>query len=133
MEKNKIQYYEILTAVRQKNDIAAWIKFFLEAVIITSKSSIETFKSILKLKSQMDEIVRTFDKKAHNASKLIELLYQTPVVSVNDIIEPLGVSKPTANSLINDFEKRGILREITGYERNKMFIFERYLDIFSKN
>ena len=81
----------------------------------------------------MDNIANSFDKRAHNASKLIDLLYQTPIVSVNDIIKPLGITKPTANTLVKDFEKAGVLKEITGFERNKLFLFHRYLDIFGKN
>lgn len=133
IEKNKTRYYEALTLVRQNNDLGGWIKFFLEAVISTAKNGVETFNELLKLKSEMDNIANGFDKRAHNASKLIDLLYQTPIVSVNDIIKPLGVTKPTANTLVRDFEKAGVLKEITGFERNKLFLFHRYLDIFGKN
>jgi DNA-binding MarR family transcriptional regulator len=80
----------------------------------------------------MDQIVHEFGKKAHNASKLVEYLYQYPVVSVGDIIEPLEISKPTAHALIKDFETKGILREFTGFQRNKLYIFDRYLQIYSK-
>jgi Fic family protein len=132
IEKNKSAYYEALTRVRTDNDLVHWIKFFLEAVISTAKSGVETFERVLSLKKEIDAIVVGFGKKAHNASKLIELLYQKPIVSTNDVVEPLGVSKPTANSLIKEFEKKGILVEVTGYERNKLFAFERYLSIYSK-
>ena len=133
IEKNKARYYEALMLVRQNNDLGGWIKFFLEAVISTAKNGVETFNELLKLKSEMDNIANSFDKRAHNASKLIDLLYQTPIVSVNDIIKPLGITKPTANTLVKDFEKAGVLKEITGFERNKLFLFHRYLDIFGKN
>ncbi len=133
IEKNKSAYYEALTVVRTNNNLTHWIKFFLEAVIATAKSGVETFQKILELKKEMDAVVVGFGKKAHNASKLIEYLYQKPIVSVSDIAEPLGVSKPTANSLINEFETKGILTEITGSERNKLFAFHRYLDIYSKS
>jgi DNA-binding transcriptional regulator GbsR (MarR family) len=72
-------------------------------------------------------------KKAHNASKLIEYLYQKLIISISDIIEPLEMSKPTANSLVKEFESRGILKEVTGYQKNKLFVFEKYLDIYSQN
>lgn len=133
IEKNKSVYYEALTLVRTNNDLTHWIKFFLEAMIETANSGIKTFQDILTLKQEMDGLIIHFGKKAHNASKLVEFLYQRPIISISDIIEPLNISKPTANTLVKEFEAKGILKEITGYERNKMFVFERYLDIYSKS
>ena len=133
IEKNKSAYYEALTKVRTDNDLTHWIKFFLEAVIVTANSGVETFQNILNLKQDMDALVIGFGKKAHNASKLIEFLYQRPIISISDIIEPLEVSKPTANSLVREFEEKGILKEITGYERNKLFAFDKYLAIYSQS
>lgn len=81
----------------------------------------------------MDSLVAEFGKKAHNASRLIEFLYQRPVTSMGDISGYLGISKATTSSLVKDFEDKGILKEITGYERNKLFIFEKYLNIYSSS
>ena len=133
IERNKSVYYESLTRVRTDNDLIHWIKFFLEAVIVTANSGVKTFQDILSLKQEMDAIVVGFGKKAHNASKLLDYLYQKPIISISDIIEPLEVSKPTANSLVKEFEEKGILKEITGYERNKLFAFDRYLSIYSQS
>ena len=133
IERNKSVYYESLTRVRTDNDLIHWIKFFLEAVIVTANSGVKTFQDILSLKQEMDTIVVSFGKKAHNASKLLDYLYQRPIISISDIIEPLEVSKPTANSLVKEFEEKGILKEITGYERNKLFAFDKYLSIYSQS
>ena len=133
IEKHKSAYYEALTKVRTDNDLIHWIKFFLEAVIVTANNGVQTFQNILALKQEMDTLIVGFGKKAHNASKLIEFLYQRPIISISEIIEPLEISKPTANTLVKEFEAKGILKEITGYERNKLFVFDRYLTIYSKN
>ncbi len=133
IEKNKSAYYEALTRARTDNDLIHWIKFFLEAVIVTANNGVQTFQNILALKQEMDALIVGFGKKAHNASKLIEFLYQRPIISISEIIEPLEISKPTANTLVKEFESKGILKEITGYERNKLFVFDRYLRIYSKN
>lgn len=63
---------------------------------------------------------------------LIDFLYQKPIVSSLDIVESLNISKPTANLLLNEFVKKGILVETTGLQRNKLYSFERYLNIYSK-
>ncbi len=133
IEKNKSAYYEALTRVRTDNDLIHWIKFFLEAVIVTANSGVKTFQDILSLKQEMDSLAISFGKKAHNVSKLIEFLYQKPIIAIGDIIEPLGVSKQTASVLVKEFEEKGILKEITGYERNKLFIFDKYLAIYSQS
>ncbi len=133
IEKNKSAYYEALTRVRTDNDLTHWIKFFLEAVIVTANSGVQTFQNILSLKQEMDTLVVGFGKKAHNASKLLEFLYQRPIISISDILEPLGVSKPTAHSLVKEFESKKILKEVTGYARNQLFVFDRYLTIYSQN
>ena len=132
IERNKSLYYESLTFVRTQNNLNGWLKFFLTAVIETAKSGVETFKQILGLKQELDLVIVSFGKKSQNAKALIDFLYQQPIISSADIIEPLGISKPTANLLLSDFLEKGILVEVTGLQRNKLYNFERYLRIFSK-
>ncbi|MCK9336269.1 MAG: Fic family protein [Arcobacteraceae bacterium] len=133
IEKNKSAYYEALTRVRTDNDLIHWIKFFLEAVIVTAKSGVKTFETILSLKQEMDALMIGFGKKAHNASRLLEMLYQKPIVNMTDVGRELNLAKATVSSLIKDFEEKGILKETTGYERNKYYAFTRYLDAYSKD
>lgn len=133
IEKNKDYYYESLTRVRMQNDLAGWIKFFLEAVIETARSGAKTFENILSLKHEMDALTQTFGKKAHNASKLVEYLYQKPIISIGEVADALAVTKTTASSLIKDFEHKGVLYEITGFQRNKHYVFRRYLDVYSQS
>jgi len=92
-----------------------------------------TSSKIEGTKTEMDFLIVSFGKKAHNASKLLEFLYQRPIISISDITQPLEVSKQTASVLVKEFEEKGILIEITGYERNKLFAFDKYLGIYSQN
>ncbi|MBU1669367.1 Fic family protein [bacterium] len=133
IEKHKQEYYDRLSNTRELNDLTNWIKFFLEAIISTANSGVETFQKILALKMEMDREILGFGKKAQNAGRLIEFLYQKPIVSVSEVVKVLGVSKPTANNLIKEFEAKEILREVTGYQRNKHYAFERYVEIYSKS
>lgn len=132
IERHKSVYYESLSMTRELNDLTRWIKFFLEAIIETSRSGVKTFQDILALKQEMDKLMLSFGKKSHNAIRLLDFLYQKPVVSIANIIEIINISKPTANSLIKEFEAKGILKEITGYQRNKLYRFDKYLKIYSK-
>jgi Fic family protein len=133
IERNKSMYYESLTFVRTQNNMINWLKFFLTAVIKTAQNGVHTFKQILKLKDEIDLTILEFGKRSHNAKMLINFLYEKPIISSNDIIKPLSISKQTANTLIKSFINKGILIEETGFQRNKIFRFKRYLDIYSQS
>jgi Fic family protein len=130
-EKHRILYYDNLNKVREKNGLSQWIKFFLAGVIETSDKGVKTFKSILKLKEEIEEMkIITLGKKLPTAKKLMNYLYKKPLVTVQDIKEELNLSLPTANSLVSDFARLEILNEITGYKRNREFGFTDYLSCF---
>ncbi len=133
IERNKGLYYELLTTVRTQNNLGSWIKFFLTAVIETAKNGVLTFQNILNLKHDMDLIIVEFGKKSKNAKKLIDFLYQKPIIAITDIVEPLNISKQTAYQLIKEFVNKNILIEVTGFQRNKLFSFQRYLAIYNQS
>ncbi len=131
-EKHRTIYYDNLNLVRIKNDLLQWIKFFLVAVIETSKKGTETFQSILKLKDNIEnEKIIKLGKKIPKAKQLMNKLYSNPIINSNDVKEFLKITPATANSLIQDFVKLGILKEITGGRRYRLFSFEDYLKFFT--
>jgi Fic family protein len=132
-ERNRNFYYDNLTAVRNKNNLAQWIKFFLIGIIETADKSSGVFEAILLLKKNIEgEKIPTLGKRAPRALETLNFLFTKPVVTVTDIIEEIHVSKPTANALVKDFLRLKILREQTGFKRNRVFIFEDYLNLFKK-
>jgi len=130
-EKNKILYYDNLTRVRINNDIIQWLKFFLEGVKQTAESSTAAFKSIILLRQEVEnDLIPAMGRKIGNAKNLVRLLYSKPVVDNQDVSSHLSMNPSTSLRLIEDFLKMNILKEITGYKRNRIFIFERYLKLF---
>jgi Fic family protein len=129
-ERNRQLYYDNLMRVREKNDLAQWFKFFLVGVIETAKSSTTTFDRILKLKSQVEAQLRTLGSRTANAQKVMIYLYQRPVVNAAKVGEVAGVSPASAYKLIADLERFGILKEITGARRGKIYMFDAYLSLF---
>lgn len=129
-ERHRGSYYDALTKVRISNDMIHWVKFFLSAIIDTANKGKKTFEEILTLRHEMDTLVLGYGKRAKNAQILLEHLYSKPFISVKIASELLKVSHPTASSLIKQMAKDGVLHEQTGYMRNQLFIFKRYLDIF---
>ncbi len=131
IEKHRQLYYDNLNMVRQKNAMSQWIKFFLVGVIETSEKVIETFKTILELKQEIeDKKLATLGSKLPKAKLLMKYLYRKPIVNAVEIKDELEVSQPTANSLLADFEKLKILNEKTGWKRNREFEFTEYLNLF---
>ena len=132
-EKNRQLYYDNLNNVRVADNLTQWIKFFLNAVIQTAATGINTFQAIVKLKRDIeDKKIITLGKKLPLAKTFIDFLYTSPIVSLPSLVDQLGVSKQTANLLIKDFVNLGILKEITGLKRNRLFVFEEYLNLFKK-
>ena len=132
-EKNKGYYYDNLMTVRITSNLTQWIKFFLVGVIETSKESIQVFKDIIALKSDIEtNRLPTLGSKIENAQILIKQLFQIPITDSKQVSELLKISPSTANRLINDLIKRNILTELTGYKRNRKFMFEEYFRIFHR-
>jgi len=133
IEKNRQYYYDNLLAVSSKSSIIQWLKFFLVGIIETAINAIDTLNKVLALRNKMEsKTIITLGKKIPNAQSLLLYLYSKPVITVANVIEKLGVTKQTANTLIQDFEKLKILKEQTGFKRNRIFIFEEYLNLFKK-
>ncbi|MHB8337666.1 MAG: Fic family protein [Ignavibacteriaceae bacterium] len=130
-EKNRQLYYDNLTNVHSKNNLEQWIKFFLIAVIETSKNSIGTFNNLILLKKEIEEKeILSLNKKIPLAKGFLNYLYSQPIVALQDVIDELKVTKPTANAIITDFVTLKILKETTGKKRNRIYTFERYLNLF---
>lgn len=129
-EKNRISYYDALSRVRESNDLLHWIKFFLNGVITTAEKGKKTFQEILKLKDEIDAKIVKLGRKAERGREFVNYLYSKPIVSINDVVDHLGITKVSAIALVKDFEKLKILKESTGYKRNRQFVFKDYLNLF---
>ena len=131
-ERNKSLYYDNLTFARTSNNLIQWIKFFLVTVIETSDKGISTFKEILRLKENIEGVkLLSLGKRINNAKKLITFLYRKPLINVKDVESVLNVTAKPANAIIQEFVKLGVLKEVTGYKRNRLFLFEEYYKLFT--
>lgn len=132
-EKHKGLYYDNLMLVRKNNDLIQWIKFFLVAVIETAQNGSNTFRDILSLREEIEgERIIKLGRKVKLAKELLLYLYKKPVVTALDVEEDLKISKPTANSILKNFQNLGILKEQTGFKRNRIFVFDEYIRLFDR-
>lgn len=130
LEKRRGDYYDALTRVRESHDLGQWVRFFLQAVVATAENGKRAFQRILALRQEVDAQIVTLGRRAENGHALMRRLYQEPVVTANQAAGALGIKYNTANQLIGALADMGILREVTGWQRNRLFVFRRYLDVF---
>ena len=108
-----------------------WLTFFLVGVMETAQNSIDTFNAIILLRQDVeDKKIIQLGKRVPIAMELIKYLYSKPILRANEIASTLEINISTAHRLIQDFERLGILKEQTGYKRNRIFVFEYYLNLF---
>lgn len=129
-ERNRTHYYDNLMRVREKNDLLQWLKFFLVGIIETAKSGIATFDNILKLQKRVDDQLQALGSRTANARKIVHHLYKSPLIFTASVGKVAGISSPSAYKLVADLERFGILKEITGGKRDKMYTFDAYLQLF---
>ncbi len=129
-ERNRASYFDALMRVRQSNDLIHWVRFFLQGMAETATKGREVFQQVLALRTEAEHAVLTLGKRAVSARQLLNHLYRKPLVSAADVEAALSISTPTANAMIREFERLGLLEEITGQQRGRLFAFERYLRLF---
>lgn len=129
-EQNKKLYYNSLTLVRENNDLEQWVIFFLQGVCQTAEKTIETFEKIDFLRIECNDKIVTLRKRAEKGQELLKLLYSKIYINVDTVAKELKISWPSANSLIGEFVKLGILIEATKQKQYRKFVFMSYLKIF---
>jgi Fic family protein len=133
LKTNRIEYYDRLMAIRNNGDWEGWIKFFLRGVSEVSRAATGTAHSIVTLRETQRANINKQLAAATiaNSMKLLDLLFDHPIVTVRIVEENLNCAFVTASKLVDEFVKHGILKETTGGQRNRVFRFEPYLDIFN--
>jgi Fic family protein len=131
LEKHRGAYYDALTRVRESNDLGHWCRFFLQAVSETAVNGKQTFQRILALRQGLERKIITLGRRAEKGRRLITYLYEHPAVTVHQVMKFLSIQFNPANNVVAALVDMGVLKEITGQRRNRVFLFEPYLRIFT--
>lgn len=126
------EYYDRLNMVRDNGDFEQWIAFFLKGVVVTADSAVDAAKQIMELQTRHRNLLWQKKMSSPLAVGILEKLFYTPYVSVNDIARDFSISYQAASTLISQLEKVGILKEITGRKRDKRYIYADYLQILEE-
>lgn len=131
-KQHRQTYYEHLQAVRDQGTWEAWLAFFLRGVIEVAGEAAETARRILQLREQhRAAITAQLGRAAGNGHKVLESLFDRPIVAVNDVQKMTGTTYAAANSLVSRLVKLGVLSEMTGYARNRRFRYAPYIALFN--
>lgn len=128
LKAHRAEYYDRLTAIRAHGQWEPWLKFFLRGVSVTARAATRTAHDIINLR----ETHRASVMKSAKALKLLDHLFRQPLVSPKRIAELVGCSHPTAVKLALDMQHRGWLKEVTGFERNRVYRYQPYMDLFHR-
>lgn len=132
LKNYRSDYYDLLMKVRTEGAWEDWLKFFLKGVSDTSQEAVDTAREIIQLKEEITKRLYEHSVSSIHAIRLIDMLFETPIISNKNVVEELNVTAVTANKLVIKFEEIGILTEITGKKRYKKYLFEEYVDIISR-
>ncbi len=130
-KRHRQTYYELLQAIRDKGAWEDWLQFFLRGVAEVSVQATDTSRRILTLReTHRAQIAENLGYSAGNGHRVLERLYEQPIMSVNEVRELTGTTFPAANSLVERLVKIGILTEVTGQARNRRFRYDAYVRLF---
>jgi Fic family protein len=131
-KRHRQDYYDRLQAVRERGDWEAWLAFFLRGVVEVAGEAADTARRILQLREEHRAAITThLGRAAGNGHKVLEALFDRPIVSVSDVRTLTGTTYPAANSLVARLASVGILAEMTGYVRNRRFRYAPYIALFN--
>jgi Fic family protein len=130
-KRHRQDYYERLQAVRDQGAWEAWLAFFLRGVAEVSEQATDTARLILSLREEHRRAITDhLGRAAGNGHRVLEHLFEHPIVSVNEVQELIGTTYPAANDLVARLVEQGVLQEITGQTRNRRFRYESYIRLF---
>lgn len=132
LKKNRREYYDRLSLVRDKGDYEQWISFFLTGVIQTCQDAIESIKQILLLRETHQILLYKKRISSPIAIMFLDKLFYTPLMGVGDVQKEFKLSHQSASNLVSQFEKLGILKEVTGKKRGRQFIYTKYVALLSE-
>ena len=128
---HRAEYYDRLMAVRTEGNWEGWLKFFLKGIFEVSESATTTARSILNLREQNRELIGRETTTSGYGLRLLDLLFEKPIINIPLVQEYLECSYGTANKTVKQLEQLTLLNEITGGQRNRLYRYDPYLALFA--
>ena len=132
LKTHRETYYELLTAVRSKGDWETWLEFFLTAVKETSDQAVNSARRILALIDADRRKIESLGRPAASVLRVFQHLQTSPILAIASAAQKIGMSFPTVSNSVEHLERLGILKEITGRQRSRLFVYDGYLSILGE-
>ena len=125
-------YYELLNKVRLTGDWEAWLDFFAEAVIETANQAVDTAQRVFQLADQDRDLIGSLGRAAESALKIHKAMLERPLATSGWLVEKTGLTAATVNKALTNLERLSILEELTAQKRNRVFGYEKYIEIMNQ-
>lgn len=126
------RYYELLSHVRTTGDWEAWLDFFAEAVIVTATQAVETAQKLLDQSNQDRDKINRLGRAAASALRIHRALMEHPIATSGSLVEKTGITPATVNNALDRLGQLGIVEELTGQKRNRLFCYTKYIEIMNE-
>ncbi|KAF1056626.1 MAG: hypothetical protein GAK34_00197 [Delftia tsuruhatensis] len=132
LKTHRAEYYRLLQEVRENGNWEAWLDFFLTGVAQTANQAFEAATHIVDLFRQDRERIATEGERASSTLRIHDLFQLNPFLTSNQLVRQTGLSSPTVNTALADLQRLGIIEEVTGRKRGRVFSYQRYLSVLNE-
>lgn len=132
LKQHRATYYQLLSTVREDGDWEAWVDFFLEGVEQTASGAVDTAHRLMELFALDEKRIASLGRRTANTLRAHHVLRRKPVTTIPDLANRAAISFPTAARAVESLEQLGILLEITGRTRDRVFAYENYIKILNE-
>ncbi len=132
-KQHRSEYYRLLDLVRHEGDWEAWVDFFLEGVLKTATHAVQTARALVELFERDESVVRDQGRPSITLLEVFRCFYKRVLASLPVICRETGLSFPTANKAVCRLSELGIIQEVTGHRRGRIYAYKRYLEILNRD
>ncbi|MDO5044881.1 MAG: Fic family protein [Coriobacteriia bacterium] len=132
LKKNRLEYYDRMSEVRNKGNYEQWVKFFLQALAESAKDALQTIDELIALKNKNEKLIEGMGRASKNALLLFQHLESNPIIDISQTAQAIGLSYNTVSSIVKRFIELDILVQKERVSRNRTFVYEEYLKILRK-
>lgn len=132
LKQHRAEYYRLLDKVRFEGDWESWLDFFLEGVLQTAQNAVETAQRLVSLFQKDAQNIQSEGRVAGSALRVFQVLCQRPLFTINEGVRQTGLTFPAITNSVKTLLNLGIISEITGRQRNRIFAYDEFLKILSE-
>lgn len=132
LKQNRSTYYDLLDRVRRTGDWEGWLAFFLEGVTQTAGSAVSTAQRLIEMFVADRSKIELAGRRAGSALRVHEALKRRPLLSMHEVCRSTTLSFPAAAAAMDLLVSSGMVRELTGKRRNRLFVYDAYLSALNE-